>query len=38
MSKTKEILRRLALLKQSLAGKGEIYVIGHDNIDVDARG
>lgn len=35
-SKEKEMLKRLNLLKQSLANKGEITIIGHDNIDVDA--
>jgi len=35
-TKEKEMLQRLNLLKQSLVGKGEICVIGHDNIDVDA--
>ncbi len=35
-SKEKEMLERLNLLKQSLANKEEISIIGHDNIDVDA--
>lgn len=35
-SKEKEMLQRLNLLKQSLASKAEISIIGHDNIDVDA--
>lgn len=35
-SKEKEMLKRLELLKESLANKGEISIIGHDNIDVDA--
>lgn len=34
--KQNEMLQRLELLKQSLANKGEICIIGHDNIDVDA--
>lgn len=35
-SKDKEMLKRLNSLKQSLADKGKISIIGHDNIDVDA--
>lgn len=35
-SKQNEMLERLELLKKSLANKGEICIIGHDNIDVDA--
>ncbi len=35
-SKEEEMLNRLKFLKQSLANKGEISIIGHDNIDVDA--
>ena len=35
-SKEKEMLQRLNLLKQSLANKAEVSIIGHDNIDVDA--
>ena len=34
--KDDEMLMRLNLLKQSLANKKEISIIGHDNIDVDA--
>lgn len=35
-SKDEEMLKRLNLLKQSLANRAEISIIGHDNIDVDA--
>lgn len=35
-SKDEEMLKRLNLLKQSLANRGKISIIGHDNIDVDA--
>ncbi len=35
-SKDEEMLKRLNLLKQSLANRTQISIIGHDNIDVDA--
>jgi PncC family amidohydrolase len=35
-SKEKEIEIRLKNLQEVLAGRGEITIIGHDNIDVDA--